>query len=151
MLLSTHLGLMQLRLAQVFTMVMISAMFSCDDDNSSSGNTAAVENTLLSDTWRITYFFDDGDETNHFTGYTFTFQEGGEVSATKTGSTVDGTWSVTSSSSGGLKLNLDFGTTTPFDELNDDWKIVERTDTRIRLEDVSGGSGETDYLTFERN
>ena len=36
-------------------------------------------------------------------------------------------------------------------DLSDDWDIVERTDTKIRLQDVSGGNGGTDYLTFEKN
>jgi hypothetical protein len=39
----------------------------------------------------------------------------------------------------------------PFDELNDDWHIIEETSTKIRLQDVSGGSGGTDLLTFEKN
>lgn len=35
--------------------------------------------------------------------------------------------------------------------LSDDWDVLERTDTKIRLIDVSGGNGGTDYLTFEKN
>jgi len=38
----------------------------------------------------------------------------------------------------------------PFDELNDDWHILNETSTKIQLEDVSGGSGEIDLLTFEK-
>ena len=35
-------------------------------------------------------------------------------------------------------------------KLSDDWDILEYTSGRIRLIDVSGGDGSTDYLTFEK-
>ena len=37
------------------------------------------------------------------------------------------------------------------DELEDDWEVVEFTATQIRLKDVSGGDGSTDYLYFTKN
>jgi len=46
---------------------------------------------------------------------------------------------------------LNFGNTIPFNELNDDWEILEESATKIRMQDVSGGSGGTDLLTFEKN
>ena len=48
------------------------------------------------------------------------------------------------------KLHINFVTTSEFEELNDDWHILEETSAIIRLEDISGGNGGTDYLTFER-
>ena len=38
-----------------------------------------------------------------------------------------------------------------FEDLNDDWDIVSSSSTRIDLIDISGGNGETDMLTFEKN
>ena len=37
------------------------------------------------------------------------------------------------------------------DELNSDWHIIEQNSNTIKLEDVSGGNGGTDYLTFIKN
>ena len=48
-------------------------------------------------------------------------------------------------------MNLNFGTSNPFDELEEDWDVLEATDDIIRLKDISGGDGTTDFLTFERN
>lgn len=117
-----------------------------DDDISPSG----LNSQIQTGTWKVTWFSDSGtDETYHFSGYQFTFSSGGAVTATKTGSSVSGTWS-TGNDDSTTKMILDFGAQVPFDELNDDWKILENSAAKIRLEDVSGGNGGTDYLTFEK-
>ena len=49
---------------------------ACSDDDSSStnGNPTEVVNTVKQGTWRVTSYMEDAnDETNHFTGYNFTF------------------------------------------------------------------------------
>ncbi|MDX1472020.1 MAG: hypothetical protein R3213_11030, partial [Flavobacteriaceae bacterium] len=69
-----------------------------------------------------------------------------------------GTWSVTSSDSqddeseGDLDFNLFFDVPEEdiFDDLIDDWDIVSINANMISLIDVSGGSGETDTLVFEK-
>lgn len=130
-------------------------MHSCTDDNTNQNQVNDVINAVQSGTWKITYFNDSGNnETSHFAGYNFTFQANGVVNAVSTSNTVTGTWSVTSSgssNSSGNKFNLNFGEIAPFDDLNDDWDIQESSSTVIKLMDVSGGSGEIDYLTFEKN
>jgi hypothetical protein len=63
---------------------------------------------------------------------------------------VPGTWS-TGSDDSQKKLYLTFNSPPDFNELSDDWHILEETSTKIRLEDVSGGNGGTDLLTFEKN
>ncbi len=137
----------------LFILLILVSFSSCKkDDNSSSNNTATVLNsTITQGGWRVTSYIDSGNnETSHYTGYAFTFQSGGVVTATKSGSTVNGTWSSGNDDST-LKLVLNFGTIDPFRELNDDWHVVQQTSTMIKLEDVSGGNGGTDYLTFEKN
>lgn len=124
------------------------SLHSCQKDDSVLPNQAAQ--TLKQGNWRISYFWDDNDETQHFEGYTFTFGNDGTVSAVRTSSSVSGTWG-TRKDDGFTKLDLNFGSTPVFDDLNDDWKIKTHTDAKIELEDVSGGNGETDYLTFEKN
>ncbi|UCE70688.1 MAG: hypothetical protein JSW57_11140 [Flavobacteriaceae bacterium] len=110
--------------------------------------------------WRITYYFDsDKEETSDYAGYVFTFGADGTVTATNGTTEVTGTWSVTDSSSSDddsfddssdVDFNLFFASPPNFEELTDDWDILEYTSGRIRLIDVSGGDGSTDYLTFEK-
>lgn len=138
-------------------MLNVASMCSKDDDNnSSSSNQTQVVNTVQSGTWRITLFNDSGTiKTTNFTGVNFTFGSNNVLTATGS-STVTGTWSVTDSNSNDdtlndLDFNIAFSTPANYMDLSDDWDIVERTDTKIRLQDVSGGNGGTDYLTFEKN
>ncbi|WP_034259251.1 hypothetical protein [Altibacter lentus] len=121
----------------------------CDD----SSNDDPIDNTqfvsdLTSGVWYITYYFDDYDETSDFNGYEFNFSTDNTATATNGNNTVNGTWNLTSGSTPDLELF--FGTNDPLDELDDDWDIIEATSEIIRLKDVSGGDGSTDYLTFER-
>jgi hypothetical protein len=131
--------------------LLLLVCLSCDDSSPDKRNeTSSIMNDLQTDTWVITHFFDTQDETDHFAGYVFTFNDDGTVVAAKDASAINGMWSVSSSGNGGSKLNLDFDVIDPFDELNDDWDVTEHTSDLLRLKDVSGGSGETDLLTFEK-
>ena len=62
------------------------------DDNSSS--TPSINLTIQQGKWKVTSFIDSGnDETNHYSNYEFQFNSDEKVTAIKTGSTVNGTWS----------------------------------------------------------
>jgi len=131
---------------------------SSDDDNTTSNNSqATLQNIVQSGTWRITKFIDSGtDETNHFTGYNFTFISSGVLNANNGTNNYDGTWSITDSNSNDdsiddLDFNINFNLTNDFQDLNDDWDFISQSSTKIELIDISGGSGGTDYLTFEKN
>jgi len=135
---------------QLLIMVLF---FSCSstDDNPTPGNPADVSNALKSGTWRITYFWDsDKEETNHFTGYNFTFGENGSLTATNGANTYNGTWS-TGTDDSQVKLIINFNSPADFVDISDDWHVIEQTNLKIKLEDVSGGNGGTDLLTFEKN
>lgn len=122
-----------------------------DDNSTSSISTTTVTNTIVSGTWKITYYWDtDHEETASYSGYNFAFGSGNILTATKTGSSVTGTWTTLLDDSE-IKLVLGFSTPTSFVEISDDWHVIERTDTRIKLQHISGGNGGTDYLTFEKN
>ena len=122
----------------------------CDDNSSGGGGNNPVFSDVLTDgNWRITYFYDDGDETVNYNGYNFTFNANGTVTAVKNSTTINGTWS-TYVDSGETKLNLNFDGIV-LDELEDDWRIIEFSETQIRLRHTSGGGGGTDYLTFTQN
>lgn len=113
-------------------------------------NPLDLETVLTTDRWYVSYYFDDEDQTDDFGGYEFTFNSNGTAVASNGSNTVPGTWSITNSSSGQLKLNLDFGDSDPFDELEEDWKVIDFSNELIRLFDISGGDGSTDFLHFSR-
>jgi len=137
---------------------------SCDSnddpaDTQADVNASELQSTAQDGQWRITYYFDsEKEETSDYTGYVFTFGADGTVTATNGTMEVAGSWSVTDSSSSDddsfddsdVDFNLFFATPADFEELSDDWDILEYGSSVIRLIDVSGGDGTTDYLTFEK-
>ncbi|MCB0632304.1 MAG: hypothetical protein R2824_08740 [Saprospiraceae bacterium] len=146
---------MQSKIHYLLSVIILSAItFSCTkDDFSPNGSddlsVTEVINTLKSGDWVITYFFDKKDETAHFSGYTFTFEDDGTLKATNGSSTVKGSWSNGKDDSKN-KLNINFSSPDNFEDLSEDWHVLEKTDDKIRLEHLSGGNGGTDLLTFEK-
>lgn len=134
----------------LFAMTML--LFSCSSgDDSPVPNSSGVTETVKSGTWRITYFWDtDKEETTHYQGYAFTFSQNGDLIASNGTNTYTGSWS-TGNDDSQVKLNINFTAPEDFVEISDDWHVVEQTASKIRLEDVSGGNGGTDLLTFEKN
>lgn len=133
-------------------LILSSLFISCNQNEPASPlSPSSVSSTLSSGTWRITYYYDsDHEETNSFTGYNLAFNSNGTVLATKNATEINGVWSTLNDDSQ-VKLVLAFSAGTEFSELSDDWHVLERTNTRIGLRDISGGNGGTDYLTFEKN
>lgn len=132
-------------------MLFTSSFSSCKkEDNTVATQVAALTQTAQQGKWKITYYVDNGaNETSTYTGYEFQFNAGGTVTAIKGASTVSGTWTSGNDDST-IKFYLNFGTTNPFLELNDDWHVTQQNSVLIKLEDVSGGGSPTDYLTFEK-
>lgn len=142
---------------KLITLLLILGMVACSDDDSMNSTMDELEGIAKSGTWRITYFWDsDQDETDHFTGYSFTFGDSDVLTATKGATTITGVWSISDSNSGDdsmddLDFNILFTAPPDFEDLSDDWEIMDFTSTKIQLKDVSGGGGGTDFLTFEKN
>lgn len=141
-------------------MITLMTMFSCQEEDNPMipSNPETVENILLTGDWEITLFIDSGnEETNHFNGYTFDFQDNGSLVAQNGLMTREGIWNITTDNSGDdddqsdLDFNIQFGGNDDFEELDDDWDIVSQSNTKIELIDISGGNGGTDFLTFEKN
>ena len=112
---------------------------------------SGTQQLVTSGTWRVTLFTDSGnDETTDFTGYVFSFNNGGTLSAVKNAVTKTGSWSVNNSSG---KLIIDLGpkvdANKPLGELTDDWKILSSSSSEIRLGDDNSASNE--FLTFTKN
>lgn len=141
---------MKRRTALVFFMLSLAAIFgSCSKDDDSS-SAPKLSSSIQQGKWKITLFEDDGtNETSNFTGNEFEFKSGGTLAVTGNGANFNGTWSDGSDDST-TKLIINLGTNSPYDDLNEDWRVLEQTSTKIRLQHVSGGNGGTDYLTFEK-
>ena len=126
-------------------------------ENCSSQVSNTVQTNIQAGTWRITSFIDSGDdETNHFSGYNFTFEETGILTANNGSNNFQGTWSISDNNSNDdsiddLDFNINFNSPSDFTDLNDDWEFISHSSTKIELIDISGGNGGTDYLTFEKN
>ncbi len=137
---------------QLLSVLFISTIIfsSCKKDDVIPVTTTNVTSTISSGNWRISYYAESGvDKTSNYNGNAFTFSSGGVVTAVKNTTTITGTWSIGTDNSN-VKLVLAF-TASNFTSLTQDWQVLERTDTKIRTQHVSGGSGTTDYLTFEKN
>ncbi|MCL9769811.1 hypothetical protein NAT47_05220 [Flavobacterium sp. HXWNR69] len=141
---------------------MLNVASTCSDDNDSvnSADPTPVINTVNQGTWRITFYEDSGvNETTNYSNYIFTFGANSVLTAANS-STFTGSWSVTRDNSNDdtpnddLDFNIFFASPAPasfVDDLTDDWSIISYGPSKIELVDVSGGSGGTDYLTFEKN
>lgn len=109
-----------------------------------------IEN-LSTGSWFVNLLEEDGtDHTASFNEYEFTFLRNGSAVAVSSNNTINGFW--TAEIDGGhldFILNFETSTNGNFDELNDNWDVLEATQSIIRLTDVSG-SGGTDLLTFGR-
>jgi hypothetical protein len=130
-------------------LLISSGFISCKkDDDSATPSTSAY---FTQGKWRVTFYNDSGNnETHHFNDYVFTFNSGGTVTATQSGgATVTGTWS-SGFDDNQNKLYLTFTTNNNFIEISDDWLIIQQSSAKIQLQDVSGGNGGTDLLTFEK-
>lgn len=140
-------------IAYISVILALMAFSSCDDDSVTTnvGTSTDVTNTVQTGDWKITYYYDsDHEETSDFSSYRFTFSDNGTLTAASSSTTVTGTWS-TGSDDSMVKMIISFTSPEMFEELSDDWHVIERTSAKIRLEDVSGGNGGTDYLTFEKD
>ena len=135
---------------------LIATGCSSSDDSSGSVTAANVISTVTQGTWRVTLFSEDGnDHTSDFTGYGFTFTDSGVLTAANGTNTYNGEWLVTNGSDDDNPSDIDFyvffASPAAFAELTEDYTILERTSTKIRLRHVSGGNGGTDLLTFQKN
>lgn len=118
-------------------------------NTSTSINFNALASVPKPGNWVVTLYQEDASvKTTKFAGYTFIFNASNKITASKSGIAVDGKWG-TATDSNKKKLYINFATTKPLSELNEDWTILEETTTKLRLQHVSGGNGGTDILTLE--
>lgn len=138
----------------MMSLVFVSCESSDDEMGTSEIDVMDVQATVISGTWIITLFEEEGlDETSDFSGFSFTFNEGGVLRADSGDNSISGAWSITSDdddSQEDIDFNLFFSSPTNFAELSEDWDIVSYSDTRIELRDVSDDDSTIDRLVFEK-
>lgn len=119
---------------------------TCNDDTPDDG----LSTVIVNGTWYVSSFIDDDhDETYEFNGYNFTFTANGNVTAVKNTNTTNGTWQhiVNGNFS---KLDLNFSGSM-LQELEEDWQVIQYTETIIKLRHENGGGSDMHYLTFSKN
>lgn len=127
---------------------------SSSDTNTNTTNTSvdvtSVRSALIVGQWKVTYFVSNGiNQTSNYTQYKLSFNSNGLLIGENSILSENGAWTLRNDS-GKTKLGIDFTSAPMFAELTGDWEITSRSATRIVMQDVSGGSGQTDYLTIEK-
>lgn len=119
-----------------------------------------INKIAIDGTWIISSYIDSGDdETADFTTFRLVFMEDGTLKATdllsSNSNTYAGTWSVTDTNADDnsledLHFNINFLVGNNLDKISEDWEIISYTKNEIKLIDVSGGLGSTDFLTLTK-
>lgn len=120
-----------------------------DDDNDYNDDDADISefvNVLTDGDWIISRLIDDEDKTANFTGYVFTFKADGSASATNGTNEITGRWE-SDGDDGTVELELFSWNSPAFDDIEEDWKVVEFNSTIIRLAD---DDNDDELLTFAR-
>jgi len=123
------------------------AIPDCNPDG--GGNPLELQDVISDGTWRVSYFWDNEDETAMYEDYDLTFFANASLTAIKNNTMITGTWSVYIEDSQ-QKIDLDFDDS-DLGDLDDEWKVIEFTETDIRLKNQSGGGGGNEYLYFTKN
>ena len=118
----------RLLLTLILSIGLLASCTHSSDDNNTINNAATVGD------WKISLFQEDHDETSNFAGYTFNFAKDGAATATKGSTVVTGTWSLREG-----KFELDFGADDTLRHISDDWIIIEKTESTIKLKDRHPG------------
>lgn len=117
-----------------FALLFVLPMAAChksSDDNSNPSNPQ-----LSGTKWVVTYFWDkDKEESSNFNGYSFEFNADGTLTAfSPSGATTTGLWNAHFDDSAD-KLLIVLSGVSPLDDLSQDWVILEKTDTVMKLKD----------------
>lgn len=119
----------------------------CDDDPAAD---LLLSEVIVSGSWKISRFIDGvEDETSDYQDYVFTFSANGNSLAVRNATSHSGNWASYLESDYSI-LELSFIGDT-LEEIEDDWRVIEFSETLIELSNESGGSGEIQYLNFEKN
>lgn len=134
--------------------VLEDSIDDCDEDDDNDYNDDDVDNAdlfaiLSGSTWKVTYFFTTVDQTSEFEGFQFILQADGSATLTNGSISYKGSWE-TSGDSGMLQIELEFEELTLLDQVDDDWKVIQYSDTQIVLESAEPKDGVVAKLTLQK-
>lgn len=122
----------------LFSALLLVTLFTTLQSSSCSKNDdIAAIGPAIAGNWTASLYWDKKDETSKFSGYSFAFNSGGQIVATKGSTAVNGTWSESST-----KLSIDFGSDPVLSNITKNWLKVEKTATTIKLRDDNTASDE---------
>lgn len=124
----------------LFFLFLITSLISCSSKKSDNPP-GTVD--LKQGTWRISLYWDKKDETTNFTTYIFMFGTGGTFMAHQGAALITGTWSENNN-----RITISF-TDANLSKLNNNWLIVEKTNTSLKLKDDN--PAQDDQLQFTKN
>lgn len=142
----------------LFSFIMI--LESCSKTNSNPNQTAVDPSSLVvSGAWSVSSLTQRGeDKTSSFSGYVFTFSNGGSLKAEKSGDITTGTWSYTPSavsyygstpSKSSITINL--GNSKPFSQISRIWNVDSLNTNASRIALISPEVAEDMHLNFSKN
>lgn len=141
----------------LFGLTVLCALFtySCTKDDTSSDNlnnaSASSRNIENSGTWFVTHFSEGTTiQTSLFANYAFQFLSNGVITGSTINETITGTWRAVADS-GKSKIVISFPAINSFNELSEDWELIEESGAVIKLKHISGGNGGDDILEFGRS
>ena len=137
--------------AGLISLSFLIGVSSCGGDGKSEGDRKptkqVIRTTLKKNVWKMSM---EKMEAHPLDDYSFEFNNDGSVLALADNTVVNGRWSAFGREHGQLKLNIEFSPSELFNVLNDDWVVLETSDSRIVLAKVCSHSGKLDKLTLEK-
>jgi hypothetical protein len=128
----------------VLALVLVIFFTTLQSSSCSKSDDIATVNSAIPGTWHVSLYWDVKDETSKFNGYSFSFTSGGLVTATNGGTTVNGTWSESSS-----RFTISFSAGGALGNASKSWLKELKTATNINLKDDSPSS--TEKIQFTAN
>ncbi|WP_281324233.1 hypothetical protein [Flavobacterium sp. IMCC34518] len=121
--------------------------FAIDNCPNNSNTSLDFVQTITSNPWKVSYFFQDSDKTLNYNAFTFTFNTNYTVVAIKSGISYNGTWS-SKINNGVREFEMKFESTL-LKELDEGWKVFEFNNSQLRFRQ-SDDNTDNDYLYFEK-
>lgn len=159
--------LRQFSLKPVLIIIKINSACAPSSDDFNTGNrlngVTPIDNQnnvtiIVTDgTLKITLDWDsDLNEAINFNRFNFSFQTNNLLTANDGTNTYNGTWSITDTNGyienlSDLKFEITFNAPIHFVEIIDDWEIIDKSASYIKLRDVIDSNGQKDFLAFSKN
>ncbi|NDP28451.1 MAG: hypothetical protein GZ087_13660 [Flavobacterium sp.] len=128
-----------------FEDIIKNAVDSCPDNTTAPLDFMQI---ITSNSWKISYYFQNNVKTSIYDGYTFVFNSNYKVIATKSGLSYNGSWS-TKVNNGVREFEVKFESDF-LEKLDEDWKVFEFNNSKLCFSHKEDNS-DTDYLYFEKN